>query len=31
MFDFAAINALLGLPDLLAEGQSYGAPRKAAE
>lgn len=31
MFDFAAINALLGLPDLLAEGQSYGTPRKAAE
>lgn len=31
MFDFAAINALLGLPDLLAEGQSYAAPRKAAE
>jgi 2-methylisocitrate lyase-like PEP mutase family enzyme len=31
MFDFAAINALLGLPDLLAEGQSYSASRKAAE
>jgi 2-methylisocitrate lyase-like PEP mutase family enzyme len=33
MLDFSQINALLGLPGLLAEGETYapGAPRKAAE
>jgi 2-methylisocitrate lyase-like PEP mutase family enzyme len=33
MLDFAQINALLGLPELLSEGEAYapGSPRKAAE
>lgn len=33
MLDFAQINALLGLPELLAEGEGYAPPnpRKAAE
>jgi 2-methylisocitrate lyase-like PEP mutase family enzyme len=33
MLDFAQINALLGLPELLSEGETYapGSPRKAAE
>jgi 2-methylisocitrate lyase-like PEP mutase family enzyme len=34
MLDFSQINALLGLPDMLAEGEAYAAPnspRKAAE
>ena len=33
MLDFSQINALLGLPDLLSEGETYapGSPRKAAE
>jgi 2-methylisocitrate lyase-like PEP mutase family enzyme len=33
MLDFAQINALLGLPELLSEGETYAppSPRKAAE